>query len=63
MRRNLLLGVGGVAAVLGVLFLLQGSGLFKGTPMSNNHFWIYAGAVIAIVGAGIVAVGLRTARH
>jgi hypothetical protein len=61
--RNVLIGVGGVVAVLGVLFLLQGSGLVHGSPMTDNHFWIYAGAVIAMVGVALLILGLRTARR
>ncbi len=57
--RNLMIGVGGLVTVLGVLFLLQGTGLVGGSVMSNNHFWIYAGAVIAIIGAGVLTAGLR----
>lgn len=57
--RNLLIGVGGLVTVLGLLFLLQGTGLVHGSPMTNDHFWIYAGAVIAIVGAGVLFTGLR----
>jgi hypothetical protein len=61
--RNVLIGVGGVIAVLGVLFLLQGSGFVHGSAMTDNHFWIYAGAVIAVVGVALLILGLRTARR
>lgn len=57
--RNLMIGVGGLVTVLGLLFLLQGTGLVGGSPMSNDHFWIYAGAVIALIGAAVLSVGLR----
>ena len=57
--RNILIGVGGLVTVLGLLFLLQGTGLIGGSPMSNDHFWIFAGAVIAIVGAVVLSLGLR----
>lgn len=30
--------------------------------MSDNQFWIYGGAVIAIIGLAVLALGLRTAR-
>lgn len=63
MRRTVLIGVGILVTILGLVFLLQGSGLFKGSAMTNNHFWIYAGAVIAVLGAALIAVGLRTARR
>ena len=61
--RNVLIGVGGVVTVLGLLFLLQGSGLVHGSAMTGNHFWVYAGALIAIVGIVLLALGFRTARR
>ncbi len=61
--RKVLIGVGGVVAVLGLLFLLQGSGLVHGSPMTDDHFWIWAGAVIAVVGIVLLTLGLRTVRR
>ena len=61
--RNVLIGVGGVVTVLGLLFLLQGTGLVHGSAMTGDHFWVYAGAVIAIVGVVLLALGFRTARR
>lgn len=63
MRRNLLIAVGGLITVLGLLFLLQGTGLVHGSPMTNDHFWIYAGAVIAVIGAVLLLLGLRITRR
>ena len=62
MNRKVLLGVGVVVLILGLVFLLQGAGLFKGSAMTDNHFWVYAGAFIALAGAAMVAVGLRPRR-
>lgn len=56
------MAAGGLITLFGLLFLLQGSGLVKGSPMTDDHFWIYAGAVIAIVGAAILTLGLRSPR-
>ena len=61
--RKVLIGVGGVVAVLGLLFLLQGSGLVHGSAMTGDHFWIWAGAVIAVVGIVLLTLGLRTVRR
>ena len=63
MRRNLLIALGGLITVIGLLFFLQGTGVVHGSPMTNDHFWIYAGAVIAVIGAGLLSLGLRTARR
>ncbi len=62
MNRKVLVGIGIVVLILGLVFLLQGAGLFKGSAMTDNHFWVYAGAVIALVGAATVAFALRTRR-
>lgn len=62
MKRNLLVTAGGLITVLGLLFILQGTGLVKGSLMTNSHFWIYGGAVIAIAGAAILMLGVRTPR-
>lgn len=57
-----MIGAGAVVAVFGLLFLLQGSGVVGGSVMTNDHFWIYAGAVIAVVGLAVMALGFRRAR-
>lgn len=63
MMRNVLIGVGGVVAVLGLLFLLQGTGLVHGSAMTGDHFWVYAGALIAMIGIAVLVFGFRTARR
>lgn len=62
MNRKVTIGIGVVVLILGLVFLLQGIGLFKGSAMTDNRFWVYAGAVIALVGAALITVGLRPRR-
>lgn len=61
MRRNLLAFAGLLAILLGVLWTLQGLGLLKWPPesfMIADRTWAIRGAVLAVVGAILVA-GVR----
>jgi len=56
-----------VPVVVGTLFLLagpvwalQGVGVLQGSFMSNNPTWMWIGGITAIVGFGIVVLGLTT---
>ncbi len=56
-----------VLVVFGILFLLaglvwalQGIGLLQGSFMSNNPTWVWIGGITALVGFGIVVLGLTT---
>jgi hypothetical protein len=56
MRKPLWVAVGGVLAVLGLLFTLQGSGVVGGSVMSGSTFWAVAGPIIIVVGPGSMMV-------
>jgi hypothetical protein len=62
MVRGLLVGVGSLVVVAGVIFTLQGVGDIGGSVMTGSTFWAVAGPVIALVGLGMAAVGLRRRR-
>jgi hypothetical protein len=52
--------VGGViVALAGLLFTLQGTGVMKGSAMSNSTFWAVAGPVVLLVGLAVAGVGVR----
>jgi hypothetical protein len=51
--------VGGVVAVLGLLFTLQGAGVINGSAMSGTTFWTVAGPIIIVVGLIVATVGVR----
>jgi hypothetical protein len=51
--------VGGVLAVLGLLFTLQGAGVIGGSVMSGSTFWAVAGPIIIVIGLITAAVGVR----
>jgi hypothetical protein len=51
--------VGGVLALLGLLFTLQGTDVIGGSAMSGTTFWAVAGPVIIVIGLLVAAVGVR----
>jgi hypothetical protein len=59
MIRGLLLVVGVLLLVAGTIFALQGFGVLGGSVMSGSSFWAAAGPVIGIIGAALLATGLR----
>jgi hypothetical protein len=59
MRSTVLIVTGGVVALLGLLFTLQGIGLIGGSSMSDTTFWSVAGPVILLVGLAVAGIGLR----
>ena len=57
--RYVLLVVGGLMALVGGVWILQGVGLLPGSFMTGRLFWAVAGAIMLVV-AGILAfVGVR----
>jgi hypothetical protein len=63
MSKPILVVAGGVVALVGLVFTLQGAGVMKGSAMSNTTFWTVAGPVVIVVGLAIAAVGLRGRVH
>jgi hypothetical protein len=59
MKKPGLVLVGGVLAVLGLLFTLQGTDVIGGSAMSGTTFWAVAGPVIIVIGLLVAAVGVR----
>jgi hypothetical protein len=51
--------VGGVLALLGLLFTLQGTDVIGGSAMSGTTFWAVAGPVIIVIGLVVAVVGVR----
>lgn len=63
MRSVLLVVVGVLVALAGGLFALQGFGLVGGSPMSGTTTWSIAGPVIAVVGLGLIYLGVRAGKR
>ncbi|MFL6060963.1 MAG: hypothetical protein ACJ72E_07015 [Marmoricola sp.] len=63
MRTSWLTAAGFVLVLLGAVWAAQGVGWFKGSAMTGETFWAYAGFVTALVGAVLVGTGVRRGRR
>jgi drug/metabolite transporter (DMT)-like permease len=52
-----LLIVGILVFLAGTVFAFQGDGMIRGSSMTGNPFWIYAGLGVAVVGLLIAFAG------
>ncbi|MDT4964704.1 MAG: hypothetical protein QOF87_4351 [Pseudonocardiales bacterium] len=59
MKKPLWVLVGGVLALLGLLFTLQGTDVISGSAMSGTTFWAVAGPIIIVIGLLVATVGVR----
>jgi uncharacterized membrane protein YidH (DUF202 family) len=57
--RSAIAVLGGLVALAGLLFTLQGFGAVQGSPMSNTTTWSILGPIIVLVGIGIALAGWR----
>ena len=57
--RYVLLVVGGLMAIMGGVWLLQGVGVLPGSFMTGQTFWAVVGALMLVVGGILVSVGFR----
>jgi len=51
--------VGAVLVVLGVVWVLQGLNVLKGSFMSDQTFWAWMGVAAILVGVPVLVRGLR----
>ncbi|ROT95261.1 hypothetical protein EB810_09165 [Altererythrobacter sp. FM1] len=64
--RVLLISMGGLLAVFGSFFALQGAGIIMWPAesfMLANHDWIGKGAIIGITGVFVLLLGLKVPRR
>jgi hypothetical protein len=59
MKKPLWVLVGGVLAILGLLFTLQGTDVISGSGMSGTTFWAVAGPIIIVIGLIVATIGVR----
>ena len=60
MNKNLQAGLGALLVLMGVIWTLQGLDVIKGSAlMSGKTLWAVIGPIVAILGALLVARGLR----
>ena len=57
--RYVLLIIGGLMALVGGVWLLQGVGILPGSFMTGQSFWAIMGAIFLAVGGPLVLVGFR----
>ncbi|HEY5362232.1 MAG TPA: hypothetical protein VIJ82_31875 [Streptosporangiaceae bacterium] len=62
MKKGLLIAVGTLAAIVGVVFALQGFGVIGGSMMSGTTLWSVLGPLIALAGLIIAGAGVRQGR-
>ncbi|MBC7639436.1 MAG: hypothetical protein H7231_06605 [Rhodoferax sp.] len=62
MSKTVLVGVGALLVVLGLVWGGQGMGWIGGSVMTGVTFWAIVGPITAVVGAFLVASGLRGRR-
>ena len=61
--RYVLLLVGGLMALVGGVWLLQGVGVLPGSFMTGQVFWAVTGAVLLAIGGMLVFAALRSGRR
>lgn len=56
---RLLVPVGLVFVLVGLVWTAQGIGWLEGSVMTGKTLWAVIGPLVALVGAGVVALGVR----
>ncbi len=57
----LILGV--LAVLVGIVWMLQGLNVLKGSGMSGQPMWAIIGPILAIIGLALVAIGAGIGRR
>jgi hypothetical protein len=57
--RWVLIGLGLVLDLIGIIWFFQGINILPGSFMTGQPFWAVAGAITALVGIGLILLGLR----
>jgi len=63
MKQGALIVIGGLVALVGIVWTLQGLGYIGGSFMSGATLWAIIGPIVALAGLAIVALGLRGRRR
>ena len=57
--RTVFVGVGLIAALVGIVWTLQGADVLMGSVMSGSSFWLAFGVVLLVVGLILAGWGVR----
>jgi hypothetical protein len=63
MKQFALIVIGGLVALVGIVWTLQGLGYIGGSFMSGATLWAIIGPVVVLAGLAIVALALRSRRR
>jgi len=63
MKQAALIVIGGLVALVGIVWTLQGLGYIGGSFMSGATLWAIIGPIVVLAGLAIVALGLRSRRR
>ena len=63
MNKNLQIGLGVLAVLVGLIWILQGLNVITNSPvMSDKPIWAVIGAIVAILGGWLVVRAARASR-
>lgn len=57
--RPAFLGIGLIALLVGIVWVLQGADILLGSSMSGSSLWLGIGAVLVVVGLVLLVLGIR----
>jgi hypothetical protein len=60
MWRIILVAAGGLIAIAGAVWTLQGAGLIQGSSMTGVRLWLLVGPIVALGGLAMAVTGLRS---
>lgn len=63
MKQIVLIVIGGLVALTGIVWTLQGLGYISGSFMTGARLWAVIGPVVLVAGLVIIALGLRARRR
>jgi hypothetical protein len=63
MKQFALIVIGGLVALVGIVWTLQGLGYIGGSFMSGATLWAIIGPIVVLAGLAIVALALRSRRR
>jgi hypothetical protein len=61
--RPLRLVIAGALMIAGVVWILQGAGVIKGSFMTGESRWLWIGIACAVLGVGLLIGTLRSSRR